>query len=42
MLQAFEPIGGLAVNWVMFGSSGHVQRPEAGVLQARCCTGVFE
>jgi len=41
-LQAFEPIGGLAVNWVMFGSSGHVQRPEAGVLQVRCCTIVFE
>ncbi len=27
ILQAFEPYGGLGVNWVMFGSSGHQTRP---------------
>lgn len=26
-------IGGLAVNWLSFGSSGHIQRPEGGVLE---------
>src|SRR4051812_39637693 len=26
VLQPFEPHGGLAVNWRMFGSSGHVTR----------------
>lgn len=31
--QAFDPIGGLVVNWVLFGSSGHVTRPRSGVLQ---------
>lgn len=32
--QAFEPIGALVVNWVVFGSSGHVTKPNAGVRQA--------
>ncbi len=32
-MQSFEPIGGLVVSWVMFGSSGHKTRPAGGVLQ---------
>lgn len=28
-----QEIGGLAVHWRVFGSSGHVTAPEAGVLQ---------
>ena len=32
-MQAFEPIGGLVVNWQMFGSSGHMAPPQGGVLQ---------
>lgn len=31
-LMNFEPYGVIALNWVMFGSSGHLQRPKGGVL----------
>ena len=31
-LQAYEPYGALAVAWITVGSSGHVARPEGGVL----------
>lgn len=27
-----EKAGGIAVNWRMFGSSGHIKRPQTGVL----------
>jgi hypothetical protein len=32
-LRAYEQYGGLTLNWKIFGSSGHIQRPEGGVLQ---------
>ena len=32
LLKEFEGYGGLAVNWVQFGSSGHVHRPHGGTL----------
>lgn len=32
LLRQYEAYGGLAVNWVLFGSSGHVRRPEGGTL----------
>lgn len=35
-LQGYEPIGGLVVSWVMFGSSGHKTKPKGGVLQVNC------
>jgi len=28
MLEEFEPYAGLALNWQVFGSSGHLSRPE--------------
>lgn len=31
-LQQYEQYGGLGVNWVIFGSSGHTRRPQGGVL----------
>lgn len=31
-MQAYDKYGGLAINWVVFGSSGHKQRPVGGVL----------
>lgn len=31
-LQPYASYGGLAVNWVIFGSSGHAARPRGGVL----------
>jgi hypothetical protein len=31
-LKNYEQFGGLALNWKMFGSSGHVVRPTGGVL----------
>lgn len=36
--QRFDDFGGLAVHWRLFGTSGHVQAPKGGVLQAytRC------
>ena len=32
MLHEYEAYGGLAVNWVLFGSSGHIYRPKGGTL----------
>lgn len=32
LLHEYEDQGGLAVNWVQFGSSGHVHRPRGGTL----------
>lgn len=32
MLHEYEAYGGLAVNWVLFGSSGHIHRPKGGTL----------
>ena len=31
-LRQYEEYGGLAINWRLFGSSGHITRPEAGTL----------
>lgn len=31
-MQQYEQYGGLAVNWIIFGSSGHKSRPHGGVL----------
>jgi hypothetical protein len=33
LLRQYEPYGGLALNWKLFGSSGHISRPEGGVLR---------
>jgi hypothetical protein len=30
VLRRYEEYGGLAVNWRLFGSSGHKTRPEVG------------
>lgn len=32
LLHDYEEYGGLAVNWVLFGSSGHIHRPKGGTL----------
>ena len=32
LLHEYEEYGGLAVNWVQFGSSGHIHRPSGGTL----------
>ncbi len=34
-VQAFEPIGALVANLLVFGSSGHIQKPQGGMLQVR-------
>ena len=31
-MQQYNQYGGLAINWMVFGSSGHMQRPKGGVL----------
>lgn len=31
-MKDYESYGGLAMNWNLFGSSGHIQRPAGGVL----------
>jgi len=31
-LQDYENFGGLAVHWVMFGSNGHMKKPNGGML----------
>lgn len=31
-LYEAKDIGGLALNWMLFGHSGHEKRPKAGVL----------
>jgi hypothetical protein len=33
ILRGFEDVPGLAVNWVYFGSNGHLERPEGGVVR---------
>lgn len=33
ILKEFEEFGGLGVNWVIYGSSGHIQRPEGKVTE---------
>lgn len=33
ILRRYEPYPALAVHWLMFGSSGHVRRPEGLVLE---------
>ncbi|MGE4557701.1 MAG: glycosyltransferase family 92 protein [Desulfovibrionaceae bacterium] len=33
-LQDFEEFAGIAVNWVTFGSNGHLKRPATNILQA--------
>lgn len=37
-LQQYEGYGGLAINWRLFGSSGHITRPEGSTLESytRC------
>lgn len=32
VLKSFEDYGALTLNWMMFGTSGHVKRPKGGVL----------
>ncbi|KAL3152497.1 hypothetical protein ABBQ32_001532 [Trebouxia sp. C0010 RCD-2024] len=32
LLRQYEDYGGLAVNWILFGSSGHIHRPKGGTL----------
>jgi hypothetical protein len=31
-LQPYEPYSGLGVHWMIFGNSGHKERPAGGVL----------
>lgn len=33
VLDAYKGYGGLTLNWMMFGSSGHIKRPKGGVLK---------
>jgi hypothetical protein len=33
LLQEFEPYGGLAVNWQVYGSNGHKTKTAGGVLE---------
>jgi len=32
ILKNYEHLGGLALSWMSFGSSGHIQRPNGGVI----------
>ena len=32
LLHEYEDQGGLAVNWVLFGSSGHIHKPHGGTI----------
>lgn len=32
LLREYEAYGGLGVNWRVFGSSGHIDKPEGGTL----------
>lgn len=32
VLKDFEPFGALCLNWMMFGSSGHLVKPSGGVI----------
>lgn len=38
VLRQYEHVGGIAVNWRMFGSSGLVERPESVVRSYTKCT----
>ena len=31
-LSAYEEYGGLVLNWMMFGSSGHISRPKGIII----------
>lgn len=33
VLKDFEEYGALGINWLIYGSSGHIKRPEDGVLK---------
>lgn len=33
LFELYPEVGGLAINWRMFGSSGHVSKPEGGYLK---------
>lgn len=32
ILQNYENFGGVSLNWMMFGSSGHIHKPPGGVI----------
>ncbi len=32
-IKAHPKAGGLAVNWCLFGSSGHITKPEGGIIE---------
>lgn len=32
LLRPFEAFGGLGLNWLMYGSAGHRERPQGGIL----------
>jgi hypothetical protein len=32
VLTKYEKYGGLAINWMLFGSSGHIEKPPGGVI----------
>lgn len=36
IFSLYPNVGGLAVNWRMFGSSGHVSKPEGGYWRTSC------
>ncbi len=42
ILKNYEQFGGVALNWKLFGSSGHVKRPSGGVLPNYhlCCPNI--
>lgn len=33
IIELDEKAGGIAINWTMFGSSGHIKKPTGGVLE---------
>lgn len=33
IFDSFRDMGGLSLHWLMFGSNGHVERPEGGVVR---------
>lgn len=34
ILTEFEDAGGVAVHWIQYGSAGHLQKPEANVIES--------
>ncbi|KAG5189552.1 hypothetical protein JKP88DRAFT_353045 [Tribonema minus] len=38
LLTTYQQFGGVGLNWIMFGSSGHTERPPDGVSQYTACT----